>query len=130
MAAGLAGRDQAETLILGKQVSEPVTVLSLADARQAWKPITEILEIASRAGRERDFQTARRNYRAAMEHESFTWPAALQSHPDLDLQMAAAFILADDLESYLGLCQPKWHRQALIQIALQEARSLQSGLAP
>jgi len=104
---GLLARAEAERLILGREVSPPVTVASLAEARQKWKSVREDLVRGESLAREKNWSESRDAYARALHHPDFDWAAAEAESPlgSLARQMGAVFVRAGDKTNYAFLCR-------------------------
>jgi tetratricopeptide (TPR) repeat protein len=104
---GLVARAEAERLILGREVSPPVTVESLAEARQKWKPVREDLALGEALAQEEKWSASRDAYVRALDHPAFDWDAAEAESTIqcLSLQMSAAFARVGDSTNHERLCQ-------------------------
>jgi tetratricopeptide (TPR) repeat protein len=103
---GLVARAEAERLILGREVSPPVTVESLAEVRQKWKVVREILVQGEALAAEGRWKASRDAYVRALDHPSFDWDAAEEESTIqcLSLQMSTVFVLAGDRTNHGRLC--------------------------
>jgi serine/threonine protein kinase/tetratricopeptide (TPR) repeat protein len=104
---GLLARAEAERLILGREVSPRVTAEFLADARQKWKAVRDLLLSGESLARQGKWQGSRDAYVQALDHPSFTWAAAEEESAIrcLSLQMSTVFARAGDSTNHQRLCR-------------------------
>ena len=94
----LVARTEAERLILGREVSPPVTIESLAQAREKWSAVRDHLLRGAAFARDAKWKESRDAYVSGMDNLAFAWwPAEQQSDVEcLALQMGVAFVQAQD----------------------------------
>ena len=104
---GLVARAEAERLILGREVSPPVTVESLAAARQNWRVVREDLAQGEALAMEGKWPASRDAYVRALDHPSFDWDAAEQESTIqcLSIQMSTVFARVGDRTNHERLCR-------------------------
>lgn len=104
---GLVARAQAERLILGREVSPPVTAESLAEARQRWKAVREDLALGEALALEGKWSASRDAYVRALDHPVFDWDAADQGNANycLSLQISTVLARASDKANHERLCR-------------------------
>jgi tetratricopeptide (TPR) repeat protein len=102
LASCLLAREQAENLILGQRISAPVTSETLAEARERWKPVHELLAEVDEAARRQDYREARESYARARAHPGFDLEAAFQDYPWMIEKLPVILALAEDQEGLEG----------------------------
>jgi serine/threonine protein kinase/tetratricopeptide (TPR) repeat protein len=104
---GLVARAEAERLILGREVSPPVTVESLAEVRRQWKVVRENLVMGEALAVQGNWNASRDAYVRALDNPSFDWDAAEDESPVrcLSLQMSTVFARVGDKASHERLCR-------------------------
>ena len=104
---GFVARAEAERLILGREVSPPVTARLLAQAREKWKSVREPLLRGEALAQQGKWQESRDAYIEALDHPSFDWGAAEEQSTMrcLSLQMATVFARAGDSTNHQRLCR-------------------------
>jgi tetratricopeptide (TPR) repeat protein len=102
---GFLARAEAERLLLGKEVSPPVTAESMAEAREKWKSVREPLVQAEGFARQGQWKESRDAYVQALQHPSFDWGAVEEASPMrcLSLHMGIAFVRAGDPTNHARL---------------------------
>jgi eukaryotic-like serine/threonine-protein kinase len=103
----LVARAEAERLVLGQEVSPPLTAEMLAQARAKWKSEGELLLRADDLARQEKWRQSRDLYARVLKQPSFDWDAAeaKSSMGCLSLQMAIVFVRSADRASYEELCR-------------------------
>jgi serine/threonine protein kinase len=108
---GLVARAEAERLILGKELSPPVTVESLAAARRKWQPVSSLLWRGNASAKTSDWSAARDAYLQALGSPAFDWEAAElwdqgpDSPPHVMIKSAISMLRVGDVPAYQGLCR-------------------------
>jgi tetratricopeptide (TPR) repeat protein len=100
-------RSEAERLILGREVSPPVTRESLAAAWQRWEPVRKWLQEGESLARKKRWREARDAYVGALKEPGFAWLSA-ESRSEaecLSLHLALALLKAGDLPAYERHCR-------------------------
>jgi eukaryotic-like serine/threonine-protein kinase len=106
-AFALAARSEAERLILGREVSPPITTGSLAAARGQWKAARQLLDQGHDLASNGKWQESRQAYAQALRHPAFDWRAAQFNSPtqSLSLQMGTVFARTGDSPSHELECR-------------------------
>ena len=104
---GFVARGEAERLILGREVSPPLTTELLAQAREKWKSVREPLLRGEALAQQGKWRESRDAYIEALNHPSFDWAAAEEQSTMrcLSLQMATAFARCGDSTNHQRLCR-------------------------
>jgi len=104
---GFVTRAEAERLILGREVSPPLTAQLLAQAREKWKSVREPLLRGEALAEQGKWRESRDAYVEALDHPSFDWAAAEEQSTMrcLALQMATVFARAGDSTNHERLCR-------------------------
>ncbi len=103
----LVARAEAERLILAREVSPPVTVASLAEARRKWKAVREELALGDALAVEGKWDASRDAYVRALEHPAFDWDAAEAESASqcLSIQMGTVFARTGDSANHERFCR-------------------------
>jgi hypothetical protein len=101
----LAARAEAERLILGQEVSPPVTAEFMALARERWKSVHEVLALGEALAGQGKWQESRDVYAQALAHPLLDWCAAEEESfaRCLSIQMGIAFVRAGDATNHQRL---------------------------
>jgi len=100
-------RAEAERLILGREVSPPVTVDSLATASRKRKHILDSIREGYALASEGKWTESAAAYTSALRNPDFHWPVYREASVDqcLGLQMGMAFLKVGDLKTHEQLCR-------------------------
>jgi tetratricopeptide (TPR) repeat protein len=104
---GLIARAEAERLILGREVSPRVTAEFLAESRQQWKAVRDLLRLGDDQARQGKWKASLDAYVRALDHPSFSWAAAEEesAQSNLSLQMSTVFVRTGDSAHHARLCR-------------------------
>jgi tetratricopeptide (TPR) repeat protein len=114
LACSLVARDEAERLILGGIVSEPITQASLAINRACWAPIYQLLEDFTMAARRQDYSKAREHYLAARQNPHFSLEAAGDAVDWLVEQVPVVFAQSNDRAGFETFFRESWGDNAML----------------
>jgi tetratricopeptide (TPR) repeat protein len=92
----LATRAEAERLILGREVSPPVTADSLALARKQWETVRNLLLEGEALAKQSKWKEGRDAYVRAMDHPAFAWDVAEAGIEGLALKFGVMLARAGD----------------------------------
>ncbi len=98
-------RAEAERLILGREISPPVTAESLASAGKNWQHVSGMLRDGVVHAEKQEWPEARDAFAQALNDGAFVWHSAEQAHDCLSLRMAASFRKAQDNANHDRLCR-------------------------
>jgi len=103
----LVARSEAERLILGREISAPVTAASLAEAYQVRQPVVRLLRDGYSLAEEGKWKESAETYAAALQHPGLDWALDRETsvYECLGLQMGTAFVKAGDRNSHERLCR-------------------------
>ena len=101
-------RAETERLILGREISPPVTVHSLAAAYQSYDQLNTLLKKGYALAREGKWNESAAAYAAALNHSEFDWKVhqyAGFNEGSPAIEMGIAFAWANDRENHERLCR-------------------------
>jgi tetratricopeptide (TPR) repeat protein len=96
-------RAEAETTLLGREVTPKPDAARLAAVRAAWTPVRAGLRPVEDLARTRQWRQAAEAFVKAMKEPGFDWPAVVSASEMAALEMAVAFLRAGDLEGHVKL---------------------------
>jgi len=103
----MIARAEAERLILGREISPPVTAEFLAAARQEREPVIKWLREGESFALEKKWKESAEAYGQALQDPALHWREAQRAsaHRSLAPQIGIAFVKAGDRSNYERLCR-------------------------
>jgi tetratricopeptide (TPR) repeat protein len=101
----LLARAEAERLVFGRETSPTVDAVSLAAARKKWETIRDQLAAAEGLAAQQKWTEARDAYLRAVADPGFLWAGAEEENGLLPFEIAAALLMAGDLDAHEQICR-------------------------
>ena len=134
-AHNLVARAEAERLILGREMSLPVTAESLSAARQAWETVAQSLEAVDSLARDMKWDQARDGCLKILISPTFNLATAEYKEGTTSMRFALTYVMAGDQAGYRNWCRSLLDQRYCVGTSVaQESRAksclLVGGLIP